>query len=125
MCVPCDDNLQRYTRYLNTKSYEIHPNLEGELVHMNCVACRAGHHRSCFQSLGALALPRRISTPNKKLPFQFDEDNGSTYDLSPNTFPFPRTSPLHSPSFTRTPTVSKPLKPSLRSSNSSPLVPSM
>ena len=79
---------------------------------------RAGHRRSSFESTGAFtslgALPQRTI---KKSTLHFDED-----DASFNAVPFPCTSPLHSPSFTKTPAVLKPLKSSLKS-NSSPNIP--
>ena len=82
---------------------------------------RAGHRRSSYQSTGAFtaltALPRRTS---KKPTFHIQDDDGSS---SHDSVPFPRTSPLHSPSLTRSPTLSKPLKSSLKSSSSSPNIP--
>lgn len=72
-----------------------------------------------FTSLGA--LPKR--TPNKRPTFHIVEDDGSSsHDISPPpAVPFP---PLSSPPLTRSPTgVLKPLKSSLKSSNSSPNIP--
>ena len=86
---------------------------------------RPGHRRSCsqagaFTSLGE--LPRR--TIKKSTTSHFDEDDGSSsHDLSSSTVPFPRTSPLHSPTLTKSPTILKPLKSSLKSSSPSPNIP--
>ena len=87
---------------------------------------RPGHRRSSLQSTGAFtslgALPRR--TPTKPPTFHLDEDDGSSSnEMNDIAVPFPRTSPLHSPSLTRSPTVVKPLKSSLKSSISSPNIP--
>ena len=86
---------------------------------------RAGHRRSTYHqssSTGAFtalgALPRRTS---RKPTFHIeDDDDGSS---SHDSVPFPRTSPLHSPSLPRSPIISKPLKSSLKSSSSSPNIP--
>ena len=83
---------------------------------------RAGHRRACYESTGAFAalaaLPRRTV---KKPTFHFEDDDGSS--SPPSAVPFPRSSPLHSPSLTRSPTVQKPLKSSLKSCSSSPNIP--
>ena len=101
------------------------PDMEIESVHMMEVFCVLqptmssvlSQDRGAFTSLGA--LPRR----NHKRPtFHFNDDDGSSsHDVSPIAVPFP---PLHSPPLTRSPSGAlKPLKSSLKSSNSSPNIP--